>query len=114
MTELQRQVRESRPPGRGATLPPRRQPPPCKHCAASAQKRRKVSRSFRHLLAKLLEPRIFAERIPHRIEAEIGPVKSGWHLEQTGQGGDGRIQVAKTRLDLGKQSFSLRLEDGVV
>lgn len=45
-------------------------------------------RSFRRFLAKFFEAWILAERIPHRIEAEIGPVKSRRHFEQMRQGSD--------------------------
>src|SRR2546423_13029850 len=57
--------------------------------------------------------RIFAQRIPHRIEAKIGTADSGGHFEQMWKRADSGIEITKTRLNLCERSFGVRLADGV-
>ena len=49
--------------------------------------------------AELLETRIFAQRIPERIDLNIAASFAIGHFEQMGQGRDRRIDVANLRLD---------------
>src|SRR5215475_877232 len=69
--EHRKSVKGSKPPGSAATRPQRRQPQLCKHFAASAR-RRNCANSLRRFFAELLKTRIFAQRIPERVELQVG------------------------------------------
>src|SRR6478736_6992381 len=94
----------------------RRRPQPCKRCAASARKRTKVSRSsLRRVFFsdECLKTRIFAQRIPERIEFQIGNSKSSRDFEKMGQDSNRCLVIAKAGLDLSERDLGLRFGDRV-
>ena len=66
-------------------------------------------RSFRRLFTQFLETRIFAQRIPVRIDSENSRRKSVGHFQQVRKGGDGGIDIADLSFDLREYDFRLRL-----
>src|SRR2546423_6816230 len=57
--------------------------------------------------------RIFAQRIPHRIEAKIGTADSGGHFEEMWKRADSGIEITNTRLYLCERSFVFWHAEGV-
>src|SRR5438270_817023 len=100
------------PPGQAANQRPRRRPRLYKHCAALARRR-----SYRYsrltFLAELLEARIFAQRIPERIEAKIGLSDSSGHFKKMRNRSDRCVGLPEKRLNLRKGGFGARLADCV-
>src|SRR5579864_8003962 len=89
---------------------------PCKRCAVSVRKRTKVSRSsLRHTVFsnEFLKTRVFAQRVPERIEFQIGDSHSRRDFEKMGQGSNRGIAFAEMRLDLSERDLGLRFGDRV-
>src|ERR1043166_121289 len=109
---LRTSVTKSKPPESTAKKQPRRRPRLCKRCASSAR-RRNSARSFCSAFGELLKAGIFAQRIPQRIEFQIGGGNSRRHVKQMRKRGDCRIQITELCLDLGQHRFGCRLVDGI-
>ncbi len=55
--------------------------------------------------AELFETRIFAQRVPERIDLKIAAGFAIGHFEQVRQSGDRRIDIASLRLDDRQRRF---------
>src|SRR5437868_432801 len=96
-----------------ATTRRRKRPRLCKRCVASVRRKTKVCRSLSLLLTKLLEARILPERIPKRIEFQIGDSDSCRYFEKMGQRSEGGVAIAELRVDLSERHLGLRFGDRV-